>query len=345
MARYALLILPAANRVYAEASVPLTVAELGVVNATVLAGRLSEIAATEIAGVGYVGFTAGELTAGDAAFLADLSSVYALFEVDGELLRPVELRRRDRFDDDLLTIQKYPGKTNEHFTKLLVNVTLLATEFAAELPGRRFRLLDPLCGRGTTLNQALMYGFDAAGVDRDQRDVEAYSTFLLTWLKRKRVKHRAESGPVRRNRQVVARRLHVTLAASKQEYRAGDTLDLTVLTVDTLAAGEYFRPASFDLLVADLPYGVQHGSRTADHGLARSPLDLLSAAVPVWTGLLRPGGALGLSWNTHVASRAEAAAVLSGAGLAVRDSGPWLGFRHRVDASIVRDVLVAAKPR
>ena len=48
----------------------------------------------------------------------------ALFERDGDALRPVELPRRDRFDDDLLTILKYPGKTNELFTKLLLNVTV-----------------------------------------------------------------------------------------------------------------------------------------------------------------------------------------------------------------------------
>ncbi len=40
------------------------------------------------------------------------------------------LRRLDRYDDDLLTILKYPGKTNEQFTKLLLNVTLASSAFA-----------------------------------------------------------------------------------------------------------------------------------------------------------------------------------------------------------------------
>ena len=94
--------------------------------------------------------------------------MYALFEVVDDLLRPVELRPLDRYDADLITIQKYPGKTNEQFTKLLLNVTLLS-RFGRRAAARRFRVLDPLCGRGTTLNQAMMYGFDAAGVDLDQR--------------------------------------------------------------------------------------------------------------------------------------------------------------------------------
>lgn len=77
------------------------------------------------------------------------------------------------------------------------------------------------------------------------------------------------------------------------------------------------------MIVTDAPYGVAHGSRT-DHGLSRSPLELLTAAVPVWRELLRPGGALGLSWNTHVAPRAQAEAVLADAGLRVLD-GPGFG--------------------
>ena len=86
-----------------------------------------------IGGVPYVTFEAGELSQRDADLLANLSSLYALFEVTaGELLRPVPLRRLDRFDDDLLTILKYPGKTNEQFTKLLLNVTLASSAFAGE---------------------------------------------------------------------------------------------------------------------------------------------------------------------------------------------------------------------
>jgi SAM-dependent methyltransferase len=344
MIRYGLLILPATNRVYAEASVALTRAELAVFDAAVLGHRLRDIGEATIGGARYVTFEADGLTPGDTALLGNLSSAYALFQFEGELLRPVELRRLGRFDDDLLTIQKYPGKTNEQFTKLLLNVTLLASADAPRMLERRFRVIDPLCGRGTTLNQALMYGFDAAGVDLDRHDFEAYSTFISTYLKRKRIKHQVDAGPVRRNRQVVARRLRVTLAATKEAYRAGETQRLDVVHADTVLAGEFFRPATFDLVVTDAPYGVQHGSRSAATGLARNPMDLLAAAAPVWAALLRPGGALGLAWNTHVARREDAAGVLADAGLEPVESAPYLALRHRVDQAIVRDVLVARRP-
>src|SRR6202046_5657804 len=186
MARYALLILPSANRVYADASVVLTQAELEVFNCAVLDGRLGDFAAARIGGVPYVTFAADRIGSRDAALLANLSSAYALFGIEDDLLRPVALHPLDRFDDDLITIQKYQGKTNEQFTKLLLNVTLMASAFAPQMLTRQLAVLDPLCGRGTTLNQALMYGYDAAGVDADRGAVEAYGTFLKTWLQRKR---------------------------------------------------------------------------------------------------------------------------------------------------------------
>jgi hypothetical protein len=67
--------------------------------------------------------------------------------------------------------------------------------------------------------------------------------------------------------------------------------------------------------------------------------------VPVWTDLLRPGGAIGIALNTLVAPRAEAAAILASAGLQPADSGPYLEFRHRVDQAITRDIVVARKPQ
>jgi Putative RNA methylase family UPF0020 len=344
MARYALLIQPSANRVYSGAAAALTQAELAVFGQSVLDGRIGDVSEAAIGGVGYVTFAADGLGDRDAAYLANLSSAYALFQVEGGLLRPVELRPLDRFDDDLVTIPKYQGKTNEQFTRLLLNVTLLSSAFARSMLDRPFAVLDPLCGRGTTLSQALMYGFDAAGIDLDRKDFEAYSAFILTWLKRKRVKHHAEQGALRLGGKVAGRRLRISLAAAKEDYKAGVTQHLDVVNADTTRALEFFRPETFDLVVTDAPYGVQHGSRTAARGLARSPLGLLADAAPVWARLLRRGGACGIAWNTLVARRDAAAAILADAGLDPLDSGPYLGFRHRVDQAILRDILIAVKP-
>ncbi|MFI7444037.1 TRM11 family SAM-dependent methyltransferase [Nonomuraea indica] len=338
MPRYALLILPAFNRVYGESSVRLTRSELAVFGDRALKAEVSAIEETVIGGLPYVGFDTSEpLSAADVALLSNLSSVYAVFGVEGELLRPLGMRPLDRLSSDLITIQKYAGKTNEHFTKLLLNVTVLASAFPLD---GRLAVFDPMCGRGTTLNQALMYGYDAFGVDVDGKDFEAYSGFLRTWLKNKRLKHTAETVPVRRERSLVGRRLDVTFALSKEAYKAGDVQRVSVVNTDTLRSREVFRPRSFDVIATDAPYGVQHGSK-GGRGLSRSPLDLLRQAVPVWAELLRPGGALGIAWNTYGGSRDDLAAVLTASGL---DVVAYPDFEHWVDQAIVRDIMVARKP-
>jgi SAM-dependent methyltransferase len=337
---HVLLLAPSANRVYAEAAIELTVAEVSVFAATVLKGRIHDVAATTIAGLPCVGFDADELSTGDIAMLSNVSASYALFAVAGpDLLRPIEQRRLAWFDDDLITIPKYAGKTNEQFTHLLLNVTLLSSAWASSLVEGGLRVLDPLCGRGSTLNQALVYGYDVAGIDLDGKDFEAYAGYLRTYLQRKRIKHKLETIPVRRNKRLVARRLSGSVVA-----RGERTLDIDVVHADTTAATDFFKPASFHAIAADAPYGVAHGSRTVSAGLRRSPLQLLADAVPAWARLLRPGGALGISWNVHVARRPDAAEVLAAAGLRVLDEGPYARFRHRVDAAITRDILVAVKP-
>jgi SAM-dependent methyltransferase len=315
-----------------------------VLDEAVLGGRLSDVTEAVIAGVPYLTFTGHALGQREMDYLANLSSAYALFRCHGPLLDPVELRPLDRFDDDLITIQKYPGKTNEHFTKLLVNVTLFSSGSGERMLTHPLRVLDPLCGRGTTLNQALMYGYHAAGLDLDGKGFEAYATFIRTWLRHKRLKHQADVTPVRRERKLVARRLHAVLASTKERYKAGEVSELDVVHADTVNAAEFFRPNSFDAIVTDAPYGVQHGARNPDRALARNPLDLFTAALPGWTRLLRSGGTIGISWNTYVARREELAAALTGNGLDVFDSEPYRGFRHRVDQAIVRDLIVARKP-
>jgi SAM-dependent methyltransferase len=351
---FALLVSPSANRVYARSAAALTVAELGVLGDTVLAGRLGRVGPEEIAGVDYVTFE-GDLDQAGLAHVANVSTALALFERqpggragrqigDDGMLRPVRLHRLDCLEDDLLTILKYQGKTNELFTKLLLNVTVLATERADRMLIDRLHVLDPLCGRGTTLNQALMYGWHAAGVELDERDVEAYAAFLPRWLKEKRLKHTAGTSRLRRDGRTLGRRFEATLAVDKEAWAAGDTITVSVAQADTLETATIHRAGSVDAIVTDAPYGVQHGSRSGG-ALHRSPLDLLADAVPGWATVLRPGGAIGLAVNLRTSPRAETCRVLADAGLEPLDTRAYRGFEHRVDQAIQRDVVVAVKRR
>jgi hypothetical protein len=339
MPRYAMLIAPSVNRVYADQASRISRAEIAAFG-PVLSCGLDDIGVTVLGGVEYLTFD-GDLGERDVAYLSNLSSAYALFErVDEQLLRPIGLTPLARYDSDLITIPKYAGKTNEQFTKLLLNLTLLAGTAAGRMLDGHVTVCDPLCGRGTTLNQALMYGYDGIGVEIDGKDVEAYKLFLQTWLKRKRLKHTAELVPVRRQGRRAARRLEVTMAASKDDHKAGAVQKLTVLNADTTQLDGLIRGNVADVLVADLPYGVSHGSYDDEGGMSRRPLELLERAIPQWLTLLRDGGAIGLSWNTKVAKRELAEDILLAYGLELADHLP---LEHRVDQGIERDVIVARK--
>ena len=326
MSGFALLVRPAANRVFGGDAGRLLAAELTAVTQ-------ADAELTRIAGVEYVTFDRPDV---DLRWIAALSSTYALFERDAECLRPVELPTVDRYDDDLVTTQRYVGKTNEAFTKLLVNLALAT---AGRVPGDGagpLRILDPLCGRGTTLNQALTYGADALGIDLDAKDTQQYATFLTTWLQDKRIKHQVD--PTARK----GRRVRVEIG-TKGAAHAGERQLVDVVTGDTTDAPTAFGRNTVDAIVADLPYGVQHGARTPDR-LDRRPDDLLQTALPAWRTTLRPGGAVALSWNTKVLARDRLVALLGDAGYDVTGIGADGAFTHRVDRTITRDLVVARRP-
>ncbi len=339
---YALLIRPAANRVFGGQAGALVRAELAVASAHLLEGRIEPGNLEQIGGVEYLTFrSASDLRqAGtDADVVANLSSGFALFErIDDDLLRPVVTTPFDRYDDDLVTIQRYAGKTNEAFTKLLLNVALFVADgaFVALGAGQRVVVLDPLCGRGTSLNQALLYGADALGIDADARDTQAYATFLKTWLQDKRIKHQLDAG-VGRNRFRVS-------IGRKGASGVADRQLVDVVEADTTTAATHFGRNAVDVLVADLPYGVQHGSRTGAGGLSRRPGDLLDEALPVWRTVVKPGGAIALSWNLKTIARPDVAAALAQAGFEVTEPPEGCTFEHRVDRTITRDLIVGHRP-
>ncbi|MGV8849497.1 MAG: TRM11 family SAM-dependent methyltransferase [Propionibacteriaceae bacterium] len=323
-----MLLAPSLNRVYAGEAPRLAAAELAVTTGV-------EVEPVVIAGVDYLRFEA----ASDESLLrtvAEQSARLGLYEEESGLLRPVELPVVDLLDEDLVTIPKYPGKTNEQLTRLLLNVTLSQVT----LPAGRRSVLDPLCGRATTLLQAWRLGHDGAGVESDEKAVEAFAAYLKTYLRRKRLKHTADMTPVRREGKALGKRFDAEVTVGSA------TLSLGIFTGDTRQSAKLWGKRKFDAIVTDAPYGVVHGSVSDVRGGTRrdrSATGLLSDAIPVWTSQLRIGGALGLSWNTLGTPREQLAELLATAGLTVRDEGPWRRFAHRVDSSVHRDVIVAVR--
>ncbi len=331
--RYALLVREVANRVYSARAPRLLAAELAAI-APALDGAVSAIEVVAFGGVPYVSFeTPASLGDDDRFVLSNLSTTRALFEVgDDGSLRPVDVSPLARFDDDLVTIQKYPGKTNEQFTHLLVNLTVAVSRAAHEraAAGKPVRLLDPVAGRGSTLNRALVYGFDATGIELAEADVDQYRTFLTTYLKEHRIKHRLEREQVRNGPLKGTSRFAIRIRGEQQAR---------MIRGDTALAADLLAGQQFDVVVGDLPYGVQH--RATGEKVARSPDELLDAALPAWRSVMRGGAAIGLSWNLRTLSRAAVLDRLTAAGFElVEQSG---AFEHAVDRSITRDLVVATR--
>lgn len=288
---------------------------LGAAELAICVPTARDITPTSIAGRDYLTFSCDDSV--DA--VGRLSVAFALFERLGETLRPVVLPSVDLYDDDLVTIQRYTGKTNESFTKLLVNVTVPATD--------KVVLLDPMAGRGTTLHQAVLYGWDAFGIEIDKKDCEAYRTFFTAWLKNKRLPHKAK---------VDKHRFSVTFGPDRATFDAGGQT-ATLVNGDAREADRYVKRV--DAIVCDLPYGVRHGSEGAQR--QRSALQLVEQSVDAWKKVLRPGGAIGLAFNTLTCGRDDLVRALHD--FDVLDAPAYLQFVHRVDQSINRDVVIARR--
>lgn len=338
MADHLILLAPSANRVYASGAERLVAAEL-----KVLLGAHDHppIAPVTLARIGYLAVTVDSIDAQIIWALGRLSGFYAAFRREHDRLLPVEVPIPDLFDDDLVTIPKYPGKTNEQFTRLLINITLASMRRPA---GGAVTILDPMCGRGTTLSTAMMLGCNAAGVEAELKAIEAYAGYLRTYLRRKRLKHSLELSPVRREGKIIGRRLDAEVTPVGRDR----PVVLTAFSGDTRQSAALYGKRRFDAVLADAPYGVVHGSRTGVRGAGgkrdRSAASLIGEALPVWARQLKTGGALGLSWNAIGLRRERLLELVADAGLEPLDFGPYRDFAHRVDSSIRRDVVVAINP-
>ena len=133
------------------------------------------------------------------------SAIYLLCQMEGDLLRPLWGPADPFLGQDISGILKYKGKTNEAFTRLLMNYALCAGDFAGSFD-QPLRLLDPMCGRGTALFEGLNRGYHAYGADVDRSGLEEGRRFLKRYLEYHRIKHknrdRALTLPCGKNAQV-----------------------------------------------------------------------------------------------------------------------------------------------
>ena len=302
----------------------------------------------EIAGIPYFVFDTHErLTTDGIRTLSRLSFTYALYEIitqnsDTDLLLPVLADSMYSIGDDISLILKYFGKTNELFTRFMLNLALWNTESQDS----RLRILDPLAGKGTTLFEGLMYGADVYGVEIEQKPAHEAYIFFKKYLETAKIKHSGHTekvgGSSTGGKRFSATRYQISVGNGK---KLQPTQQFEIIAGDTRYVNTYFKKNFFDCIIGDLPYGVQHGSKTAEKnnkqhtGITRNASGLLDDVIPEWMKILRPDGIIVLAWNLLLIPKEEMIAIFIKNGLNVIECD----FAHRVDQAIDRNVIVGRK--
>jgi len=331
---YLLLANPGHNRVYLDAAQGAAVAELS----RLLPGCRVEEA--ELCGQPAFRLLCDQpLQDEQLALCARSSLFYALFEGAGEgLLRPVAVPRWHYLPDSLNTILKYPGKTNEQFTRLMVNLALCACDGLRETP----TLLDPMCGQGTTLFEAAIRGWNAVGLEVQEQPVHKGATYFVKYLESGRYKHKRSEEKRTQGGKRIAQLVTVEYAAKKDDWYAENTRKVQFFRADSALCDQLLPKNTADLLVCDLPYGVQHGA-SGGGSLQRNAAKILREVAPGWHKALRSGAGVALAYNVLTTPRHQLAEAMEAAGFTVLPQVE--GLEHRVDQSILRDVLVAQKAK
>jgi DNA modification methylase len=343
MKQYAILCNPGRNRVYFETSLKLSISEFNIV-AQKFSTKFEDVLRQNIDGIDYLAFQAtDELSQSDVKIISDLSFAYALFEtkkINGELyLKPIKKMKEDFVDESIGTILKYTGKTNEIFTRMMINVA-----FYSQGNNENIRLLDPIAGKGTTLYEGLIKGYNVHGIEISDSIVNESYHFVKRFLETARYKYEYSSSKISGpNKSFSALKHTFETAKTKEEFKSKNTKTIGLIAGNSLYANKYYKKNFFDIIVGDLPYGVQHGNVTNEKqsSLTRNPAELLNACLPSWLEVLKPDGAIVLSWNSNVLSRKKMEQLFEERGAIVKNDGAYLQFEHRVDQSILRDIIVA----
>ena len=344
MKKYAVLLNPGHNRVYFMSTLKLAEAELNVVLKG-LSNTFSNTKIEVIANINYITFECVEdieNTSIDA--ISKLSFYYALFEMlkvnDDILLKPINVCVSDYVSDSISSILKYTGKTNELFTRMMINIALANSDNKENI-----NLLDPIAGKGTTLYEGAIRGFNTYGIEiGDKVTSEAYA-YMKKFLTSEKLKH--DSDIIRisgENKSFKGKKYTITYAKDKEEYK-NNKKEWCIISGDSRYSDKMYKKNFFDILVGDLPYGVQHSNVTMENqsSFTRNPSELLRVCLPSWYNSMKSGGALVLAWNTFVLPREKMIELLEKANFKVLNEGVYTEFSHRVDNAIMRDIVVAKK--
>ena len=331
---YAFLLYPHANVRYRQSLLQLAVQELAM-TLTAL-GREAEVTPKEMGGATFLTFEAAKLTERDMRMLSQLASVYMLFGMEDGRLTPIARTHPNYVGEDLPALLKYKGKTNEMFTDTMLTMALAASAF---MPVHDSQLVvcDPMAGRGTTLMLALRRGYHGVGLEIGKADVKEAADYMTRYLEFHRIKYKRTDSALTVRGQVGGRENKFVFSDSAEHFKAGDTRTLRLICGDTREAAALLKPNSVHLMVTDAPYGVQKGTAGRQDSIGGT----IAAALPGWHNVLKPGGVLAISFNTHVTKRDALIRLMEKAGF---EAVQTANLEHWVEQAISRDVILARKP-
>ena len=338
--RYALLLKPHANVRYRQSLQKLALIEL---KSMLMAWGMEQIEPEwqSIAGEPFLTFETDAMTDEAWREISRHSAACMAAEVlDGGLLKPIEWNVQNVLPDDLPHVLKYKGKTNADFTYMMLHCAKAASAFAKT--AEPLRVMDPMCGKGTTLFCAMCEGHHAVGIETDMKSLQEADTYYARFLKLHRLKHKRSEQSRTLPKGGNAHSVTFEAAADAQAMKNGAVIALEMLNGDAARAAEMVKPGSVHLIVSDLPYGVQHAPK--ENGGMSALSRLLKRVAPGCIKALKPGGAMAFSFNLNTLRRKEVEQVLVEAGLEVLTEGPYADFSHWVEQAVDRDVVIARKP-
>lgn len=331
---YAFLLYPHANIRYRQSLLQLAVQELSMTLSAL--GREAEVVSQKMGGAMFLTFEAAKLTERDMRMLSQLASVYMLFEMEDGKLTTLERTHPNYVGEDLPALLKYKGKTNEMFTDTMLTMALAASAF---MPVHDSQLVvcDPMAGRGTTLMLALRRGYHGVGIEIGKADVKEAADYMTRYLEFHRIKYKRTDSALTVRGQVGGRENKFVFSDSAEHFKDGDTRTLRLICGDTREAEALLKPNSVHLMVTDAPYGVQKGTAGRQDSIGGT----IAAALPGWFDVLKSGGVLAMSFNTHVTRREGLVRLFEKAGFEIVQTA---NLEHWVEQAISRDVILARKP-
>ena len=331
---YAFLLYPHANIRYRQSLLQLAVQELSMTLSAL--GREAEVVPQKMGGAMFLTFEAAKLTERDMRMLSQLASVYMLFEMEDGKLTTLERTHPNYVGEDLPALLKYKGKTNEMFTDTMLTMALAASAF---MPVHDSQLVvcDPMAGRGTTLMLALRRGYHGVGIEIGKADVKEAADYMTRYLEFYRIKYKRTDSALTVRGQVGGRENKFVFSDSAEHFKDGDTRTLRLICGDTREAEALLKPNSVHLMVTDAPYGVQKGTAGRQDSIGGT----IAAALPGWFDVLKSGGVLAMSFNTHVTRREGLVRLFEKAGFEIVQTA---NLEHWVEQAISRDVILARKP-